>query len=198
MNSSRIYTGASMNPLFRDGDRLLLRPVGYRDVRRGDVICFTAASGVDVVHRVVGIAPAGLCTCGDNNDAADAMPVAADCRLLLVYAIDRAGRRIAVTCGRAGMRFFRRIRARRACRRLLGIPARILLRKLPAWCFTGRVGTLSLHRFGEDEFLFAGKRPVARRRNGGSWKILSDLDRFRYRQAGLERLFPAEKGVSGS
>ncbi len=194
-DSGHIYVGKSMNPLFRDGDRVLSRPAEYREIRRGDVICFVAASGIEVVHRVIGSGPAGLRTCGDNNDAPDATPVAENAPLRLVYAIDRGGRIVAVRGGGPGMRFFRRVRARRACRRALGVPARALLRKLPGWCFAGRIEALSLYRFRDAEFLFDGKRPVARRKPDGSWRLLSDLDRFRYRQSELERNFPPGQGA---
>lgn len=47
--------GASMQPLVRDGDILLVRPVDAQAVRRGDLVLFHDELGRVVVHRVIGV-----------------------------------------------------------------------------------------------------------------------------------------------
>jgi signal peptidase I len=46
-------TGASMQPLLRDGDVLLVRPLDPRAVRVGDVVLCSSEPGRIVVHRVL-------------------------------------------------------------------------------------------------------------------------------------------------
>jgi hypothetical protein len=45
--------GASMQPLLRDGDVLLVQPMGSRPVQLGDVVLCSGEAGHVVVHRVV-------------------------------------------------------------------------------------------------------------------------------------------------
>ena len=45
--------GSSMQPLLRDGDILLVKPVRYQNIRVGHVILCSADSGSIVVHRVI-------------------------------------------------------------------------------------------------------------------------------------------------
>jgi len=45
--------GASMQPLVRDGDVVLVRPVAARAVRVGDVVLFKSSPEHVVVHRVI-------------------------------------------------------------------------------------------------------------------------------------------------
>jgi signal peptidase I len=44
--------GASMLPMIRDGDALLIKPVSPERIRRGDVLLFTCENGLPLVHRV--------------------------------------------------------------------------------------------------------------------------------------------------
>jgi signal peptidase I len=51
--------GVSMQPLIRDGDVLLVRPVDASTVRVGDVVLFQTALGRVVVHRVIRVRVTG-------------------------------------------------------------------------------------------------------------------------------------------
>lgn len=46
-------SGASMRPLLRDGDTLLVVPVNARQVQVGDVLLFISDQGQALVHRVI-------------------------------------------------------------------------------------------------------------------------------------------------
>lgn len=45
--------GASMLPMIKDGDVLLVSPVSLERIRRGDVLLFTSEKGFPLVHRVI-------------------------------------------------------------------------------------------------------------------------------------------------
>ena len=63
-----IYTGPSMNPLFKAGDRLEISPYAKEKIRTGDVIAFTPPEkNKTVIHRVCASGPAGIQTQGDDN-----------------------------------------------------------------------------------------------------------------------------------
>ena len=186
-----IYTGFSMAPDFRDGDLLITCPVPFREIRRGDVICFCPpGTKRRVVHRVCSVSDSGVRTRGDHNIAADRWLLTEADAPVLVTALRRDGRRIPVVGGVAGCRRALRVRLVRIGCRTIGFPLRVLLEHLPERCFPFRAEGLTLYRFRDDEIRFAGTRPVAHRRRGGAWRFLSGADRFRYKRSALERRFP--------
>ncbi len=66
------YAGNSMNPTLREPELMEVMPYRGRQIRRGDVICFTRhGEGTSVVHRVIGITEQGIATRGDHNPGAD-------------------------------------------------------------------------------------------------------------------------------
>jgi len=66
------YVGGSMQPTFREGDELLVIPLGEALPRRGDVIAFNLP-GEDrtIVHRVELVGDAGIHTRGDASGLPD-------------------------------------------------------------------------------------------------------------------------------
>lgn len=78
----RIVTvlSGSMEPTYRTGSLLFVRPVDADTLRSGDVIAYMIAPRVMVTHRIVEVLrddSGGLCfrTKGDANTAADELPV---------------------------------------------------------------------------------------------------------------------------
>ena len=66
------YTGPSMNPTLRTGDKLYVIPYEGEKIRRGDVIAFIPPEGESkVVHRVASVNSQGIRTRGDNNNQGD-------------------------------------------------------------------------------------------------------------------------------
>jgi signal peptidase I len=67
-----IYTGTSMYPFFRPGDRLYLKPYSNRKLRRGDIVVFKSSRNEDIIaHRVIYSTRHGIRTRGDNNKSFD-------------------------------------------------------------------------------------------------------------------------------
>lgn len=68
--------GQSMRPFIRDGDRLVIHPLGVRGVQRGDVVLCRMAGGTLLAHRVVKISKRNgqkmLVSQGDARPDADA------------------------------------------------------------------------------------------------------------------------------
>jgi len=89
--------GASMWPLVRDGDVLLVRPAPPREIRVGDVVLCGSAPGHVVVHRVIRAAPGPDGTCftiqGDQVAQPDGAIPAAQV-YGRVAAIERGGARL--------------------------------------------------------------------------------------------------------
>jgi signal peptidase len=66
------YTGTSMNPTLKTGDRLNLVPYGDDPIETGDVVVFRHwKEKYHIVHRVIAIDSRGLRTRGDNNASVD-------------------------------------------------------------------------------------------------------------------------------
>jgi hypothetical protein len=63
------YSGMSMQPTFRAGQLLYVRP-DVQDVKPGDVVVYER-EGRTIVHRVISIGEYGFITRGDNNQFAD-------------------------------------------------------------------------------------------------------------------------------
>ncbi len=67
-----VYTGSSMEPVFKDGDILQVLPYEHKQVKCGDVIFYSCASqNCNVVHRVTYLDAHGIRTKGDNNRCVD-------------------------------------------------------------------------------------------------------------------------------
>jgi hypothetical protein len=86
--------GGSMLPFLRDGDVLVVRPVGARGIRIGDVLCYEPPSGGLCLHRVVARGERGFVTRGDALPYLEDVPEAA--ALGVVTARQRRGRTIAL------------------------------------------------------------------------------------------------------
>jgi len=66
------YIGGSMLPTFREGDELLVLPLGQALLRRGDVIAFTLPGEErTIVHRVEAVRDGGIRTRGDASNSMD-------------------------------------------------------------------------------------------------------------------------------
>jgi signal peptidase len=67
-----IYTGPSMNPTLKAGDKLQVIPYNGRKICRGDVIVFLSPKDDQkVTHRIISIDTNGIRTQGDNNSKID-------------------------------------------------------------------------------------------------------------------------------
>jgi len=89
--------GTSMHPAIRDGETLIVEPLGARPARRGEVLLFRSRRGL-TAHRVRAlVASAGdvraIVLRGDNSGAADERVEPRDV-LGRVVAVERGGRRI--------------------------------------------------------------------------------------------------------
>jgi signal peptidase len=92
--------GRSMYPLVKDGDILIVRPPGDREVNIGEVIFFRRPDGPPVAHRVIKIIDKTggklLVTRGDSLRYYDA-PVSPDNVLGRVIRVERKQKRLALT-----------------------------------------------------------------------------------------------------
>ena len=78
LNLGFVYQGLSMQPTFRPGQLLYIRPE-VRDFTPGDIIVFFDPDRPGyVVHRIRAISILGLTTQGDNNLHRDPVPVLPD------------------------------------------------------------------------------------------------------------------------
>jgi SAM-dependent methyltransferase len=98
-----LFCGSSMGCLFRDGDRLVIGPCEIAEIRKGDVVVFTAP-GDDkrIVHRVIAVGPDRFQTRGDSNPGADPWSLGRENLIGCVTAFERNGRLHSVTGGRRG------------------------------------------------------------------------------------------------
>lgn len=87
-----VVMSGSMEPAIMTGS-LCFVDEDDTDAEEGDIIAFTAADGLPVTHRVVGINEDGsYITRGDNNDEADASPVSREAVTgTTVFAVPGAG-----------------------------------------------------------------------------------------------------------
>lgn len=71
-HTSCIYSGPSMFPLLKPGDKVFIAPYKNRKIRCGDVIVFNhPRSGKKIIHRVFRKDKRGIQTRGDNNNRID-------------------------------------------------------------------------------------------------------------------------------
>ena len=94
--------GASMNPIFRDGDALNLVPCNGH-VRVGDVIVFKPPQGDrKIIHRVIAVGPEGVRTRGDNNGSVDPWDLKPHQIIGRVVSLRRNGKEISIPGGFRG------------------------------------------------------------------------------------------------
>ena len=71
-----IVRSGSMEPFIQTGSvEIVDCRSRYSGIQAGDVVCFTSAGGVPVIHRVVSVTENGLETQGDANDVSDGITV---------------------------------------------------------------------------------------------------------------------------
>jgi len=84
--------GASMHPLIRDGDIVLVTPLKQEKIHKGDVVLFTVGNGRALLHRVVRIrknrGEVFFYIQGDHNNHSDGYISKANIHGLMV-AVDR-------------------------------------------------------------------------------------------------------------
>lgn len=71
---TRRVDGYSMLPTLEGGDLVVIQSTALSGIHVGDIIVYNdlcSTTGNSVVHRVVGLAPGGLITEGDNNPGTD-------------------------------------------------------------------------------------------------------------------------------
>lgn len=119
--------GGSMLPFLRDGDVLVVRPVGAPGVRIGDVLCYEPPSGGLCLHRVIARRERGFVTRGDALTYLEDVPASAV--LGVVTARERRGRAVALDTPRA-----------RRHGRLIALAAPALARCLPLARAVRRLG----------------------------------------------------------
>jgi signal peptidase I len=97
MTRKLLYSGSSMNPLFREGDVVNLVPYHGLEIREGDVVAFPhPGKPSKVIHRVAAVRPEGIFTKGDNLTAMDDWTLKPGDILGKVVAIRRRGRTLPV------------------------------------------------------------------------------------------------------
>ena len=100
------YTGPSMNPTLRTGDRLNIIPYDGQKIRRGDVIVFISPQdGSKVVHRVTSVNSDGVRTRGDNCNHEDGWILNREHIFGRVVSVQRGNRRGRVFGGSIGQFF---------------------------------------------------------------------------------------------
>jgi hypothetical protein len=105
------YSGLSMQPTFRTGQVLYVRP-DVQAVKPGDVVVYKQ-EGRYIVHRVLSVGMDGYVTRGDNNPQADANPVAPGQVIGRVDMDEHRGEIRSVWGGRSGLWLTRLGRAAR-------------------------------------------------------------------------------------
>jgi signal peptidase I len=102
-NKGFIYSGSSMNPLFKNSDLLQIKPYTNKKIQVGDVIVYCPPDeDKTVIHRVVSIGLDGIRTRGDNNWHIDDYTLKKTDIKGRVDFIQRRKRKIRVYGGRVG------------------------------------------------------------------------------------------------
>jgi hypothetical protein len=98
MSTKLLYSGISMNPLFREGDILEVVPYHGQEILVGDVVAFTTIEKArKIIHRVVAVKPSGILTKGDNCSTLDSWTLTPGDILGKVVVIHRRGRTLPVS-----------------------------------------------------------------------------------------------------
>lgn len=201
------YTGASMYPALKPGDRLHVTPYDGRRIRRGDVVVFhTEEDNQNVVHRVVAIEPDGVRTWGDYNCNADSRRVKPSEIIGHVVYAQRGKRRARVYGGVLGRMLGWMTRSRLAVKRWVEVLLRpaywrlaesgIVRRCFAAW-FGTRVVTFR-RRSGVEYQLLLGGRVIGRCLAGEDrWKIRPPFRLF-VDETALPLRTPDQLGGQGS
>jgi len=63
--------GESMQPLYAPNTAIVVRPIAYKDIKKGMTLVYTKRNGHVVAHSVVGEDAQGYVVQGVNNDQAD-------------------------------------------------------------------------------------------------------------------------------
>jgi signal peptidase I len=183
-----LYTGPSMNPLFRAGDGLEVVP--YRDapIRCGDVVVHPHPHETrDVVHRVIAITPEGLRTRGDNNSDVDPYWVLPESIIGRVVRLRRGDKAKTVHGGRVGLLLHRLCLMRRWLRMCAFAYLHPLYHRLAdtgvfyGWHkpFVKPRLVLFQRDCGAELQLLAGRRIIARRAPGtDAWAIRFPFELF--------------------
>jgi hypothetical protein len=137
-----IYSGPSMQPTFRPGHLLYVRP-DAQSLQPGDVLVYQSEeAGHPIVHRAVALTPDGWIMRGDNNHLLDAAPVPTDKILGRVELVGDGEIFQVVRGGKSGLRLASLHWAMRSpvltLRRILGWPYRALRRYPPLRSFLAR------------------------------------------------------------
>jgi hypothetical protein len=130
-----IYSGPSMQPTFRPGHLLYIRP-DAQSLQPGDVLVYKSEeAGHPIVHRAVAFTPDGWIMRGDNNRLLDATPVPAEKILGRVELVGDGEVYQVVRGGKSGLRLASLRWALRSpvlsIRLILGWPYRALRRYTP-------------------------------------------------------------------
>jgi signal peptidase I len=63
--------GQSMQPLYNPNTAIVVRPIAYKDIKKGMTLVYTKRNGHVVAHSVIGEDAQGYVVQGVNNDEAD-------------------------------------------------------------------------------------------------------------------------------
>jgi hypothetical protein len=199
--------GESMRPLFQPGDRIRFVPCRIEDLRRGDVIIFTAPGGTErVVHRVVSTGPGGIRTRGDANSCRDAWSLSEDNIIGRAVTVERRGREIPVARGLKGRLLAALVSALRKTDHLAshvlnpcyrGLARSGIFRAVLPPALRPRV--ITFERDGRREMqLLMGRRPIGRFAEGDrEWRIARPFRLF-LEETALPKMRKAGKGGPAS
>lgn len=175
------YTGPSMDPTLRPGDRLQIIPSSQEKIRRGDVIVFIPPGHeTKVVHRVASVGSKGFRTRGDSCPQVDPWVLSPDQILGRVAYAYRRNRHLRVFGGPTGLLYALTIRAIHAIDLTASSMIHPLYRRLARPGFLGRwlhgsikTRVLSFDRPGGRELhLLLGRRLIGRHLPGAAhWQI---------------------------
>lgn len=98
-----IYNGSSMQPTFKPGQVLYIRPE-TKNILPGDIIVYQGRVGPrNIVHRVVSVSKNGFLTRGDNNKGFDPYPVDIVQVIGKVEKVEKSGTVSPVLSGKCGL-----------------------------------------------------------------------------------------------
>jgi len=107
-----MYTGPSMNPTLKAGDRLSVMPYNGQNIRRGDVVVFLSPENAQqITHRVISVSREGIRTRGDNNINMDSSVLKPKDILGRVVVAQRRNKLVRIYGGKKGQLYALTIRA---------------------------------------------------------------------------------------
>ena len=177
MHRTVIYYGNSMRRVFKFGEHLVLEKISFNDLQTGDIIVVNHPGKKQYVHRVIEKDASKAVTMGDNNPAADELPVTSQSEFYRVRGVWQADNSVrSVTCGNAGMQEF--YRNQRRCKLRL---------RLRNWLFRSEKlffwrRTLQEKKVFNQEICYYWKnRAVARKSSAGKITYASWKDFLRFK-----------------